>query len=798
MEEDLARAAENGDLETVKNLLEEELSPNFIKECSIDSEERFLLKYVVELDQFEMLQLLLDHGGRKYINYKYPLTSFRKEETLLHVAVRCGNLKIIKLLLDYEAEIDARDEDGETPLFEAVYINTGDYEQDKIRYNEVVDLLLEYGANINAVNNYGSTPILAASVMGNMNNNCTEKLFKMGADVNIADKIGKNMLMLCFRTPEDEFRKPLDLIKRSTSETIKAQDVDGRTPLMHAIINAGKNYNAENAGVIKFIKELVKAGADIDIKDKSGHDALSYAISINNIEIVQILIDHGAKLENADAQDDKGRTLLMRAVINVIDDYAIEGTKTMEFIEKLLIVGANINIRDNNGYDALLHAISKNNMLIARFLINHGARLENVNIRDNEGKTPLMRAVIKAVEKPYAEEAEAIGNIERLLQAGADINTVDNNGYSVLLHAMSGNNNIRIVQFLINYGARLDFNNENINRALSNAILTLNPKIIESLKRNLIFDTIFDRIDFDNQENKQRLFNGLTANGMHININNISNANKNTLKKIINIAITNFGQKTILPFWNINTPMKSFIDFGMSITKIDLSEEEQKALKNIITKFDKVVIKENQQEIKSSVNELFKLCKTNQNVYDIVESVINKDVIYMNNKGSLTKLLNSYGFNTKLFDMQMQVNEIFRRSDIANRINNNEKSVINKSFELIYRIMFDKDFDILSQNLDINNACLAYQREKTEENEQNLINTIINNTNNEEKKSLVEYLINIKYFKINNNDVNITALINIATYSDLGKCLFLKLKQELQLNNVANANNALNNNQQQL
>ena len=668
MEEDLARAAENGDLETVKNLLEEELSPNFIKECSIDSEERFLLKYVVELDQFEMLQLLLDHGGRKYINYKYPLTSFRKEETLLHVAVRCGNLKIIKLLLDYEAEIDARDEDGETPLFEAVYINTGDYERDKIRYNEVVDLLLEYGANINAVNNYGSTPILAASVMGNMNNNCTEKLFKMGADVNIADKIGKNMLMLCFRTPEDEFRKPLDLIKRSTSETIKAQDVDGRTPLMHAIINAGKNYNAENAGVIKFIKELVKAGADIDIKDKSGHDALSYAISINNIEIVQILIDHGAKLENADAQDDKGRTLLMRAVINVIDDYAIEGTKTMEFIEKLLIVGANINIRDNNGYNALLYAISKNNMQIAKFLIDHGAKLENVDVRDDKGRTPLMRAMIASVEiYNHRKKREIIENIEMLLQAGADINITDNYGNNALSYAISKNNR-EIVQFLIDHGANLN------NEAMLNGILTLNLEIIRILKNNLIFDDVFNKIDFDNEENKQNLFNSLVARDMqYIDINTISNANKNTLKKIINIAITNFGQKTILPFWNINTPMKSFIDFGMSITKIDLSEEEQKALKNIITKFDKAVIKENQQEIKSSVNELFKLCKTNQNVYDIVESVINKDVIYMNNKGSLTKLLNSYGFNTKLFDMQMQVNEIFRRSDIANRINNNEK-----------------------------------------------------------------------------------------------------------------------------
>ena len=648
MEEELIEAVKNNDIEEVKSLLERGLQPDFTGEYNFNGYEKFLLRYVVECDNLEMLKLLLDNGGREYINYEYPRVPGTPKETLLHKAAAHGNVEIVKLLLDYGADVNARNEHGETPLFDTMYIDHSDGYNDK--YDQVVDLLLKYGADINAVNNEGNTPILAASSTDILDNARIEKLFNIGVDVNISNNKGENLLMLCFYYPEDEFFEYSALIKQSTIETINAQDINGRTPLMRAIIDAVENDNAEDAGVMEFIEELLNAGADI-------------------------------------------------------------------------------NIVDNNGYDALWYAVSRNK--------------------------------------------------------------------------------IGIIQALINHGVKLDLNDENINRTLSNAVLNLNSGIIECLKNNSIFFDIFNRIDFDNEENKQNLYNSLLANGVCVAINDISNANKNFMIKAINIANTSFGENFIFNL-DSRSLMIDFINSGIVRSrKSNLIQEERDNLKNVMRRFDSAVINRNGEEIKNTINDLFILCKTNKNIYDIIDCVIDKDIIYRGSNISLTKLLNFYGFNTESFCMGMRTNQILTNGiggvSVLNHKMNGDKaemSIINKYFDLVFSIVLDESFDALSQNKDINNACFLYQEHPTEENKNNLINTIINNSNYETKDSLLFYLTKFEA-KVNRPGeryrvAKLETLFNGIGISDFGTCLKTRLQAELQLNNLANANNALNNNQNQI
>ena len=797
--ENLLDAIKNNDTEAVENLLRCGLRPDFIKKYNVNDSgtKKSLLDYALYSNNINILKLLLDNGGRKYINYKNTWG----KGTILHRAVACGNLEIIRLLLDYGAYTEARDKDGKTPLFHVSYPEAEDEFKEAEVYSEVVDLLFEYGADINAIDNYGNTPIMDLLQNPFYTNGMSEKLFNEGADIDIANNNGENALMFCFKKETDEFIDPSGLVKQAAKKTINAQDVDGRTPLIYAVIDSINNSNAYDAGVVDFIGELIKKGADINIKDNEGNTAFSYLIKgyeENNkrnkeyhnrvlFEIANELIKGGLSFED----------IYNNAGIDFINGMAKECS--MEAFAYL----RSINGIQNNTYTELLqNLLYKDNYVdIFNKLIELGF---DVNIRNSKGETPLMIA-----SKYY----NGIDIINIMLQNGADINAIDNNGYNALLHAINKDEE-NIIQFLFSHGAKIDLNNENIRKILLKGLFNKEYGLSIFLqKNNSIFNSVLNSIDFDNTETKQDVYRFLLTYSLPINdINEITNTNKNSLIRAIRIAITNFGRTDNLPFYNANAPMKIFIDFGMIVAKLNLTEEEKNNLNNMATKFDNAIISKNQQEVDNSIKELVALCEQSENIYKTINSIIDENLIYQKNNNGfyinqnpiyyLTKLLNYYGFNTKEISEQIKINEFFKENGISSTIQNSiKKSIINKCFDLIYKTEQNDDIYVLSQNLDINKACLLYQRWKTEGNKRYLINIISNNINNEEtKKILINHLTN--KLKINNKDLNIATLINLTTNSSLGKDLFTRLRKDLNqqqnLNDLEDINNALNNNQNQL
>ena len=75
-----------------------------------------------------------------------------KHCTALHMAARRGNVEVAEALLDYGADINARDSLGDTPLRRSVNC-------DRI---QVADLLLRRTADVHSIGNKGLTPLLAA------------------------------------------------------------------------------------------------------------------------------------------------------------------------------------------------------------------------------------------------------------------------------------------------------------------------------------------------------------------------------------------------------------------------------------------------------------------------------------------------------------------------------------------------------------------------------------------------------------------------------------------------------------
>ena len=94
----------------------------------------------------------------------------------IHQAAKDGNIKAVKQHLADGVGVNAKQQDGFTPLHLAAFTDR----------MEVVELLIENGANVNAKDNVGGTPLHPAAAAGHKET--VELLITNGADVNAKDK----------------------------------------------------------------------------------------------------------------------------------------------------------------------------------------------------------------------------------------------------------------------------------------------------------------------------------------------------------------------------------------------------------------------------------------------------------------------------------------------------------------------------------------------------------------------------------------------------------------------------------
>lgn len=116
--------------------------------------------------------------------------------------------------------------------------------------------------------------------------------------------------------PKTDFQLFLAAIKKSKVDVVKTlikegrnlndKDAAGRTPLFVSLLFAEENLDQEEIASL-----LIENGADVDVKVLPMGSILSLAVENGNLELVEKLVQKGAKLEEADGD---GFTPLMRAV----------------------------------------------------------------------------------------------------------------------------------------------------------------------------------------------------------------------------------------------------------------------------------------------------------------------------------------------------------------------------------------------------------------------------------------------------------------------------------------------------
>ncbi|KAM7212625.1 Ankyrin repeat-containing domain protein [Rhypophila decipiens] len=175
-------------------------------------------------------------------------------------------------------------------------------------------------------------------------------------------------------------------------------------------------HEAAREGKVSVVESLLNADPKLaKLKDLDGRLPIHWAASYNRPEIVSILVNQ--KGFDADVQDDAGWTPLMIAV-SVKDSEKV--------VDLLLARGADINQTNNNGQTALHFVASKNNLDLARKLLDQKPPA-SARVRDKRGQYPIHRAA-------------AVGSVPMvnlLLKARSPINATDNEGYTALHHAVA-------------------------------------------------------------------------------------------------------------------------------------------------------------------------------------------------------------------------------------------------------------------------------------------------------------------------------------------------------------------------
>ena len=271
--------------------------------------------------------------------------------TPLHLASRNGHLKAACQLIEHGADLQAQNNNGDTPLHLALQESQVDV--------AVARMLIERGADPTAQNNDGWAPLHLVSDWGEWGQvGVARMLIEHCADLTIHNNYGWTPLHLASDWGQVDVARML--LEHGADPT--AQNNYGWTPL----------HLASQEGDVDVARMLIEHGADLTAQNRDGQTSLHLASQMGEVDVACMLIEHGADLT---AQDRDGQTPLhLASQIGEVDVVRI-----------LMEHGADTAVQDNNGCTPLHLSSQWGQVDIARMLIERGADLTAQNW---EGKTP--------------------------------------------------------------------------------------------------------------------------------------------------------------------------------------------------------------------------------------------------------------------------------------------------------------------------------------------------------------------------------------------------------------------------
>ena len=387
---------------------------------------------------------------------------YENHTTLSHLQSNVGPVQIAQALLDHGANINARNNGGETSLYPRL---KGKYHiqcHDPVLHG--VELVRDVGVNVQNKNH--STPLHLASFYGALD--LAKVLLDCGVTANSKDKLGRAPLHLVaegkFNLEQDRIRltqlllelgvdvnaqddvsaTPLHLasyegrvaiarVLLDRGASVNSKDNQGRTPL-HSVAEGRYLYSMDDS--TRVAQLLLERGADVNALDEDNITPLHLASYYKKVEIARVLLD-GDAATNPTAN--QGRTPLHV----VAEGYSRDDDVLAQL---LLERGADIDAPDDDIQTPLHLASHFGRVRMAVVLLNAGA---NASANNAQGQTPLHLVS----QSPHYSNGRGVGVAQLLLKHGADVNAQDKNQATPLDFA-SYHGRTNIASFLLLHGGK--------------------------------------------------------------------------------------------------------------------------------------------------------------------------------------------------------------------------------------------------------------------------------------------------------------------------------------------------------
>ena len=427
----------------------------------------------------EFVKLLLSRGANPNIGtINYPI----------HEACRRQHYDSVKLLLEYNADLTVRDQNGKTALH-CVLESELRHSSDSDKRTALIQLLLEGGANTNATLENGESPFYIVCSKGLAS--IAKKMLDCGAkmDGNSGKKLPLNVAC------RNKHLSVVQLLLTYGADP-NVQEEGDEDRYYHRYHCTLPLHTAAADDNTELVELLLKHGAKINVADIGGNTVLHHAIerhhpraapaplpyaykvaaSSSSQSVLDILLVNKA---DVNAVNSSGETPLYKAtsrgLLHVVSKLKIYGgdpnkgslnknplaaaclVQNVELVDMLLKDGADPNLAstscnpDSKHELPLFVAVDKGNSDIIVSLLNAGASVNAVN---HDGRRVVCFAAEKLTKSlcfQSTEETEKkISTIRLLLQHGADFNMLMSDGHSPLYLAVTA---LAEVQRLSSYAA---------------------------------------------------------------------------------------------------------------------------------------------------------------------------------------------------------------------------------------------------------------------------------------------------------------------------------------------------------
>uniref|UniRef100_A0A673H037 Transient receptor potential cation channel subfamily A member 1-like n=1 Tax=Sinocyclocheilus rhinocerous TaxID=307959 RepID=A0A673H037_9TELE len=388
----------------------------------------------------EAMELVLKIGEELGLSTSVHINYLDKtKSTPLHLAVRGGNIEVIKLCIIKGARVDQKQCDTSTALHFAC--TQGALEAVKIMlssYNKVEDIInITDGANqtplhrsllihchldliclgkeaeIDCIDCKGLSPMLMASRCGAWKT--VAFLLSIGADFRIKDKVGRNFLHFVVLQPKGLKNLPETVLQsNAVKEMLSGEDVEGCTPLHYAC----------KLGIHDSVKNMLGLNIFVGQKSREKKSALHFAAEYGRTNTCKRLLETLTDSKMLNDWDEKGLTPLHLASM----------AGHTQVVELLLRSGALFQ-SDYKGWSCLHHAAAEGYTQTMKILL--AANVKLLDETNEDGNTALH----------IAAQAGHVGAVLLLLDRGAEITL--NNADNSFLHEAVRNEKKDVVNAVI-------------------------------------------------------------------------------------------------------------------------------------------------------------------------------------------------------------------------------------------------------------------------------------------------------------------------------------------------------------